>query len=51
MNTIFRDLDLVNAMVPVTFGDGTATMFNAQFLYTHRRDEGNEPLPPEPDGD
>ena len=35
--------------VLVTFGDGTATIFSAQFLYIHRNNEGNELLPPEPD--
>jgi hypothetical protein len=49
MSTIIRDVDLVEGKVLVTFGDGTATMFNAQFLYVHRNDEGNEALPPQPD--
>jgi hypothetical protein len=51
MSTIIIDIDLVGDKVLVTFGDGTATMFNAQFLYVHRRDEGNETLPAEPDRD
>jgi hypothetical protein len=51
MSTIIRDVDLVGDKVLVTFGDGTATMFNAQFLYVHRNNEENEALPPEPDED
>jgi hypothetical protein len=49
MSTIIRDVDLVGDRVLVTFGDGTATMFNAEFLYANRNKEGNEALSPEPD--
>jgi hypothetical protein len=49
MSTIIADVDCVNDKVLVSFGDGTATLFDAQFLYLHRNDEGNEALPPEPD--
>jgi hypothetical protein len=51
MKAIIRNIDLVRDKVLVTFGDGTATMFDAQFLYAHRNDEGNESLAPEPHED
>ena len=51
MNAVIRDIDLVNGKVPVTFGDGTATIFNAEFLYTYRNDERNQQLLSEPDED
>ena len=47
MSTIITDFDLVDDRVLVTFGDGTPTMVNAQFLYVDRNDEGNEALPPQ----
>ena len=51
MNAVIRDIDLVNGKVLVTFGDGTATIFNAEFLYTYRNDERNQQLLSEPDED
>jgi hypothetical protein len=51
MRRTIKDVDLVDDKVLVSFVDGTATVFNAQFLYLHRSDEENEALPPEPDED
>ena len=51
MGATIRDVDLVGDRVLVTFGDGTATMFNAEFLYVHRNKEGNEMLSPGADQD
>ena len=47
MNATIKNVDLVSGKVLVTFGDGTATMFDAEFLYNRRHDKGNEPLSPE----
>ena len=43
-----KDVDFVGGKVLVTFTDGTAALFNAEFLYAHRSNDGNTPLPPEP---
>ncbi len=47
MRGIIKDVDLSEGMVLITFADGTAALFDAEFLYAHRDGEGNEPLPPE----
>ena len=51
MSAIIRDVDIVGDRVLITFGDGTATMFDADFLYVHRNNEGNEELSPGADED
>jgi hypothetical protein len=47
MKATIKDVDFVDGKVLVTFGDGTATLFDAEFLYVHRSKSGNTPLPPE----
>ena len=51
MRAIIKSVDRVDEKVLISFRDGTAIIFDAQFLYTHRNDKGNEALPPEPDED
>jgi hypothetical protein len=45
------DVDLIDGKVLVSFHDGTAILFDVQFLYDHRNDEANQVLPLEPKAD
>jgi hypothetical protein len=42
-----RKTDIAGDFVLVTFGDGTAALFDSGFLYAHRNDNGNRQLPAE----
>jgi hypothetical protein len=47
MNASAIAVDLVRGDVLVNFSDGTAAIFNAEFLYVHRSDSNNKCLPDE----
>jgi hypothetical protein len=39
------DVDLVEGGIIVNFADGSAAFFDAEFLYDHQGDNGNNHLP------
>jgi len=49
MEVIIKDVDSVHGKVLVSFADGSAGLFDANFLYSHRDDVENQLLPAEPD--
>jgi hypothetical protein len=49
MEPTIKDVDSVGGKVLVSFTDGSAVLFDAAFLFSHRDDAGNQPLPAEPD--
>lgn len=48
LKAVVKDVDCTDDKILVSFHDGTAILFDVQFLYDHRNDEGNQTLPPEP---
>jgi hypothetical protein len=49
MEAIVKSVDSVGGKVLVSFADGSAVLFDGDFLYSHRNDEQNQSLPAEPD--
>ena len=49
MEPTIKAVDSVDGKVLVSFADGIAVLYDANFLYSHRDDEGNQLLPAEPD--
>jgi hypothetical protein len=44
MKPTISNVDIVDNAVLVTFSDGTAALFDADFLYAHREEQGSDTL-------
>ena len=47
MNAKIVSVDLAEAHLLVNYSDGSAALFDGEFLYAHRNDSGNQQMPAE----